>query len=281
MTTIWVITKLTFREAIRRRILLVGLILGWAFLIIYSLGLHFILIDVGQTIKDIAAGKILDVESANAFLMAGLYIVSFLSIAMGALLASDTFAGEISSGTIQTLATKPIKRSDIVLGKWLGFAGLLALYLLFMAGGIILSMFLQTYYLPDHMLYGLLLLYLESLLIMTVSLMFSSSFSALATGGIVFGLYGLAFIGGWIEQIGAAFQNYTAVHIGVITSLIIPTEALWRLAAFKMQPPFSGSFSVSPFGVLSVPDASMVAYAELYTIVSLMMTIRTFRNRDL
>jgi len=150
MNAIWILTKLTFREAMRRRIMLAGLILGISFIVIYSLGLHFILTQIKNVASSSApspsAANILNVESMNGFLMAGLYAVTFLSIAMAALLGADTLAGEINSGTVQTIVTKPIRRADVVLGKWLGFAGLLGLYILLMAGGIVLSMFIQAGY---------------------------------------------------------------------------------------------------------------------------------------
>jgi len=200
---------------------------------------------------------------------------------MAALLGADTLAGEINSGTIQTIVSKPIRRADVILGKWLGFAGLLGLYLLFMAGGVVLSMFIQSGYMADNLLNGLGLIYLETLLIMTITLMCSASFPALATGGIVFGMYGLAFIGGWIEQIGAIFQNPTAVKIGILTSLIIPSESLWRRAAFEMQTPLGGVLGGNPFGAISVPSLLMVLYAVGYLCLALISAIRIFQKRDL
>src|SRR5512140_323342 len=236
MRPIWILAKLTFREAMRRRIMLAGLLLGISFLVIFTIGFHFILGQVRSAVAASASSPgmvhLADVEVINGFEMMGLYAATFLSIAMAALLAADTLAGEINSGTIQTIVTKPIRRSDVVLGKWLGFAGLLGLYLVLMAGGIVLSVFIQTGYAPDHLLVGLPLIYFEALLVMTITLMCSSAFPALATGGIVFGLYGLAFVGGWIEQFGALIRNQTAVQIGILTSLIIPSEALWRRASF-------------------------------------------------
>ena len=220
-------------------------------------------------------------EAANFLLMAGLYAVAFLSVAMGALLSADTLAGEISSGTIQTIVTKPLRRSDVVIGKWLGFAGLLALYSLLMAGGTVLSVYLQARYLPDNLLAGLALIYLESLLVMTVALACSSAMPALATGGLVFGLYGLAFIGGWIEQIGAIFGNQTAVQVGIVSSLIIPTEALWRRAISMMQSPLSSALQMTPFSTLSVPSTLMVVYAFIYLLVMLWLAVNTFRHRDI
>ncbi|HLO28432.1 MAG TPA: ABC transporter permease subunit [Anaerolineales bacterium] len=285
MSPAWILAKLTFREAIRRRILLAGLILGVSFLILFTIGFHFILAQVRAVTVANAPSQgiahVADVESMNVFVMMGLYAVTFLSIAMAALLGADTLAGEINSGTIQTIVTKPIRRSDVVLGKWLGFAGLLGSYLLFMAGGIILSVYFQTRYTPDNLLIGLALIYLEALLVMTITLMCSSAFPALATGGIVFGLYGLAFVGGWIEQFGSVIQNQTAVKIGIITSLIVPSEALWRRAAFEMQSPLAGVLGISPFGATSVPSILMIVYAALYLVASLILAIRIFQKRDL
>jgi ABC-type transport system involved in multi-copper enzyme maturation permease subunit len=285
VSAVWILTKLTFREAIRRRIMLAGLVLGIGFLVIYSIGMHFI---AGQIAEDAArnmpsqsAANIMMSEAMNFFLMAGLYAVTFLSVAMAALLGADTLAGEINSGTIQTIVTKPIRRADVVLGKWLGFAILLGLYVLLMAGGATLSMFFQTGYIPDNLLLGLGLIYMESLLIMTITLMFSATVPALATGGIVFGLYGLSFIGGWVEQIGSLLQNDTAVKVGIITSLIIPSESLWRRATFEMQSPLTSSFFGSPFISSSVPSMLMVVYASLYIAVSLILSIRIFQKRDL
>jgi Cu-processing system permease protein len=284
MNNISIIARLTFREAIRRRIVLTGLILGLIFLVIFSIGFRMIYSTILIEANDGGANvmsRVWQAESANFLLMAGLYAVAFLSVAMAALLSADTLAGEISSGTIQTIVTKPIRRSDVVLGKWLGFAGLLGLYSVLMSGGIVLSIYLQAGYVANNLLAGLSLIYLEALLVMTVALACSSAMPALATGGLVFGLYGLAFIGGWIEQIGAIFRNQTAVQVGIVTSLLIPTEALWRRATFEMQAPLSAALQMTPFTTLSVPSTAMILYAILYLVVALAAAINTFQHRDI
>ncbi len=288
MNNIWTLTQMTFREAVRRRIVLTGLVLGFCFLIVYSLGFHFIVghftgpeAAIQNDAAKQALARIADTEGISALTLAGLYAVTFLSIAMGALLAADTLAGEINSGTIQTIVTKPIRRSDVVLGKWLGFASLLALYFLLIGGGTVLSVWIQSGYAPKNLLGGLALIYGEAVLVMTISLACSSAFSALATGGIVFGLYGLAFIGGWIEQFGAIVQNPTAVKVGIIVSLIIPSETLWRRAAFEMQTPLAGALGMSPFGTVSVPSPLMIGYTLIYLIAALLAAIRIFQKRDM
>ena len=275
-----ILARLTFLEAVRRKIALAAFLLGLAFLVLYGVGLYYI----RATIPGGGPADNLIREQIFSFLlMAGLYAVNFLSIAMGALLAADTLAGEIGSGVIQTVAARPIRRAEIVLGKWLGFAALLAAYLLFMVGGTMGLIYAQTGYVAPQVPLGLSILYLECLLVMSVTLALSSRISTLATGGAIFGLYGLAFIGGWVEQIGAIFRNPTAVNIGVISSLLLPSEALLRRASFVMTPPLAQTLGLGggPLVVVSVPSPLMVAYGVVYLLLALGIAIRQFGGRDL
>lgn len=278
MRNIWTIARMTFRETIRKRIVLTGATLGEAFFIAFTVGFRIIYVDI---ITDASIPRVVVTEMTNTLLLAGLYAVAFLSIAMGALLGADTLAGEIASGTIQTLVSKPARRLEVVLGKWLGFAVLLFFYSLLMSGGTILSVWLQSRYTPPNMLKGLSLIYLESLLIMTIALFCSSFLSGLASGGTVFGLWGLAFIGGWVEQIGAMVKNEAAVQVGIVISLIIPSEALWRRASFEMQSPMPVGMVSSPFVTISIPSPLMVAYAGIYLILVLLYVVSVFQRRDL
>ncbi len=279
----FVISRLTFLEAFRRRILTAALVLGIAFLVVYGIGVHYMTTEIvntgGQSLKAAM------MTTVNNFLaQAGLYAVNFLAIAMGVLVSADTLAGEISSGTIQALVTKPVRRSEIVLGKWLGFAGLLALYLLLMAGGVLAITYINSSYVVPNLVSGLLLIYLSALVAMSATLALSSTFSTLATGGIVFGLYGLGFIGGWVEQFGAFFQNQTAVNVGIISSLLIPVDALWRRASYEMTPALTQSLGLGmggPFVTISLPSPAMIFYAVLYLLVALLLAANQFRRRDL
>jgi Cu-processing system permease protein len=286
MMRIIIIARLTFLEAVRRRILLAGFLLGVAFLILYGAG--FVLMRNEVILPaDTSLNAVFQTGFYSFLTIAGLYAVNFLAIAMGALVSADTLAGEISSGTIQALVTKPVRRSEIVLGKWLGFAGLLALYLLLMAGGVLTIAYSVSGYVVPNLWGSIGLVYLEAMLMMTVTLALSSTLSTLATGGVIFGLYGIAFIGGWVEQFGSLVQNQTAINVGVISSLIIPSEALWRRAAYEMTPQVIRSLgslgfaSGGPFVTLSVPSTAMIVYAGIYLAAALAVAARLFSTRDL
>lgn len=280
---ILIIARLTFLEAVRRKIALAAFLLGLAFLVLYGLGFHFIITETGLSAENEPAANLLRTQVYNFLTNAGLYAVNFLSLAMGALVSADTLAGEIGTGTIQALVTKPVRRSEIALGKWLGFAGLLALYLALMSGGVLGNVYIQSGYRVPHVPQGLAVMYLVSVLMMTITLACSSTFSTLATGGIVFGLYGLAFIGGWVEQIGAALQNETAKNIGIFSSLLMPTEALFRRAAYDMTSPTAQALGLSfgPSFVISIPSPAMVLYSAIYLGVVLMLGIWKFSRRNL
>ncbi len=271
--------RLTFREAARRKILIVALIMGVAFLAVYALGFYLIRQNYLNNARN--PSTLMLSEISNFLLMAGLYAVNFLTVMMTVLTSVDTISGEISSGTIHTLVSKPVRRLEVFLGKWLGFTLLLSLYLLLMMGGVLLAAYLISGYVPPNLLRGIAFLWLNSILLLSVSLLGGTQLSTLANGVMVFGLYGIAFVGGWIEQFGAFFQNQTAVNVGILSSLIIPTEALWRRAAYEMQSPLAGMLGgFTPFSSISVPSQAMVLYAIVYTLVVLAVGTRIFTQRD-
>jgi Cu-processing system permease protein len=277
------IALLTFREASRRKILLAALLLGLLFLIVFGLGFHYITVEMEQ---DFQGNRLIQLnEIRNFLLMAGMYVVNFLTAIMTVLTSVDTLSGEISSGTIHTLISKPIRRWEVVLGKWLGFAGMITLYLLLMGGGVMGFIFLYSGYSAPHPFRALGLIWLNDLVLLSVSLLGGASLSTLANGVLVFGLYGIAFIGGWIEQIGSFFRDQAAgqaaINIGIITSLVLPSEALWKRAAHELQSPLVAVLGVSPFASGSYPSMIMIFYAVAYILIAFALAVRLFNARDL
>ena len=277
--TIIIIARLTFREAGRRKILLAALLLGLLYLLIYGVGFYFV---HQETIRSQIGPGLLELNQIRNFLfMAGLYVVNFLTVMMAVLTSVDTVSGEIASGTIHTLVSKPVQRWEIVFGKWLGFVGMLTLYLLLMAGGTVALVYAISGYLAPNVLRGMGLMWINAVLLLGVSLAGGAVLSTLANGVLVFGLYGIAFVGGWIEQIGSFIQNQTAVNVGIISSLIIPSEALWKRAAFEMQSPLVTTMGFSPFTAASMPSQTMVFYGVLYAVLALLVAAGLFTRRDL
>jgi Cu-processing system permease protein len=176
--------------------------------------------------------------------------------------------------------TKPVRRWQVLLGKWLGYAAMISLYLGLLAGGILVAAYLLVGYLPPNPLAGVALLVLEALVLLSLSLLGGTRLSTLTNGVLLFMLYGLAFIGAWVEQIGSILQSHAAVNIGILTSLLMPVEALWRRAAYLMQPPILSGLP-SPFSGVSPPSTAMVLYALTYAALALALAMWSFGRRDL
>jgi ABC-type transport system involved in multi-copper enzyme maturation permease subunit len=271
------VAHLTLAEARRRRILAAALVLGAAFVLLFATGFHFV-------VRDIRAHRASPVEQRfflSFFVTAALYAANFLIVMTSVLVTVDTLAGEIGSGVIETLCTKPVPRHAVVLGKWLGCWAILALYATLLCGGVLAAARLVAGYTPPNAARGLPLLLLEGTVLLTLALAGGTRLATLANGVTVFGLYGLAFVGGWVEQIGTVAGNATARHIGVAASLLVPSESLWQLAAHHMQPPIVRDLGLGPFSPVSVPSPAMVWWAVGHVLVTLAVALRLFRTRDL
>ncbi len=270
------IAQLTLAEARRRRILAAALVFGAAFVLLFALGFHFVARDIR------AHGSPAQQRFLLSFVvMAALYAANFLIVMTSVLVTVDTLAGEIGSGVIETLCTKPVPRWSVALGKGLGCLAILTLYASLLCGGVLLVARVVGDYTPPNAARALPLLLLEGALLLTLALLGGTRLTTLANGVAVFGLYGLAFIGGWLEQAGTLAGNATARYIGIGASLLVPSESLWQLAAHHMQPPIVRDLALGPFSTGSVPSPLMVAWAAGYLLVALGLALRLFQTRDL
>jgi Cu-processing system permease protein len=286
------IARFTFQEARRRRLLWLGIGLGLAFLALFGLGFYFVFDDIRRSVIMDFVGS--DEQEAvlslvaNLFLMMGMFVVNFLVVLVAILTTVSAISGEISSHTIQAIITKPLRRSEIILGKWLGHAFMVAFYIILLTGGIILIVKVISGHNPDHLVEGLGLYVLEGLVLMSVSILGGTRLSTMANGVVLFMIYGLAFVGGWVEQIASLpFVNSdTAVTIGSLAGKLLPSEVLWRRASHVMAPSISlgTDFDGPPpflFTFGREPSSSIVLYALFYIVVILLLAFASFQRRDL
>ena len=278
MRGVSIIAGLTCREAVRRKVLVAAVLLGVAFLILYGFGLHLIL---SRMPAPVARQALVVRQGVSVLMVMGMYAVNWLVVVITILTSVDTLAGEINSGVIQAVVTKPIRRWEVVVGKWAGFALMLSGYIVLLVGGVALEVRLIGGYPPAHFERALGLIWLESMLLLSISLRVGASLSTLATGVLVFGMHILAFLGGWVEEFGWIAHSTTARNIGVLASVLMPSESLWRRAAFDIQGPIIGGFARGPFSIGSVPSAVMVVYAAAYMTAALFLAMRRFSKRDL
>ncbi len=275
-----VIVRLTLREARRRRLLWLGLGMGLAFVALFATGYYFAYEDFRSHADYVGMPQVEYLIFGSTFLTAALYVVNFLVVMITVLTAVGTISSEIDTNTIHTIAAKPVHRWQIVLGKWIGHTILVVLYTTVLASGVMLAVYLISGFSPSHPIGVVLILILEGLAVLSLTMLGGTLFSTLANGVVVFMIYGLAFVGGWVEQIGSMLESQTAVDLGIASSLLLPSEGLWRYAAGLMQSGLRFSLPVTPFSIASQPTPAFVVYAGLYTLALLGAAIGVFSQKD-
>lgn len=273
----WVMAGITIREAARKKILWTALAAGLGFLVLFGIALHFQIRDFDER----STSPFIRYQILSAMLMVGLYVVDLLAVVMTILMSVDTIPGEISSGTIHAIAMKPMPRWQILIGKWIGFATMIAGFVALTFGGTVAVAYEMARVTPPNAIPAALLVTFECLLALTVTFLFGTWLSTLTSGVIVIGLHGLAFMGGWLEQMSGFTESARLATVGIVTSLIMPSEAIWRKAAFDMQTPLAGALPFSPFANVSIPSATMIGYAGFYMFIALAIAVYHFQQRDL
>ncbi|HEX6807982.1 MAG TPA: ABC transporter permease [Gemmatimonadaceae bacterium] len=277
LRTLCVVAGVTLREAARRRILWTALGAAILLVAIFAVALRLQVVEFqGRPMSPFVRYQV-----ESGMLMVGLYTCDLLAVVMTILTSIDTLAGEISSGTIHAIATKPVTRPQIVVGKFLGFAIMVIGYVALTFYGTVAVAHAVTGVLPEHPLRGYVLITFECLLALCVTFYLGTRFSTLTAGVFALGLQGVAFMGGWLEQVSGFSQSQHIVTLGVFTSLIMPSESVWRRAAFEMQTPLAGSLSFSPFANVSIPSGVALAYAVVFALCAFGAALYRFNQRDL
>ncbi|HSW09741.1 MAG TPA: ABC transporter permease subunit [Bacillota bacterium] len=286
----WLMALFTFREAWRKKVVLVTGGLTLAFLILYGTGLHFASRNM-LSIADPPASFFEMMQTITISVM-GIYLAGFLVAGLAILASVGSIAGEVESGTLHAVAARPLSRRDLLLGKFLGGAAMLVTY----ATLLFLSLAGLTYWQTGLVLPGLApalgLFALKPLVLLSVAMLGTTRLATMSNGVLAFGLYALAMVGGMMEQIGALIRSASAVYAGVVTSLILPTDAVYRrLVATVVDriPPVNGpdfpvldpQMTLGPFGSQSTPSDWMLVYTLAYVVVLLAAAVYTFQRRDI
>jgi ABC-type transport system involved in multi-copper enzyme maturation permease subunit len=119
-----------------------------------------------------------------------------------AFLAGPTLSGETESGIALAVLARPIRRSEVLLGKWLGLAALGTAFVV-LAGSAQLIVVQQTVdYWPPEPILALAPLAAQTLVLLTLALLLSTAISPMASGVLAVGLFGATWIAGVVGGTG-------------------------------------------------------------------------------
>lgn len=273
------LARFTFREAVRKRIVLAAVVLTVVFLGLFGFGTHFAVRELETSPHILPAFRPVLVSQ---LLLTGVWLIGLASALLAIFAGAGSLSAEVESYTLHAIVSKPIGRWEIVLGKWLGLGTMAVAYTVVSTAAVIAIVWLRAGYVPPSPLLAVGSLALQTLLLLSLTMLGSALFPALATGIVVFMLHAIAMGGGAQEQIGFLLRNQTMQVIGVWVSLLIPSDALAKLAASALQTTTGSPTAMpGPFTVLAAPSPWMAAYAALYLLLCLTLAIARFERQDL
>jgi ABC-type transport system involved in multi-copper enzyme maturation permease subunit len=274
------IASLTIKEAVRRRLLL-------AFLAITAIivGLSAWGFDRLSHNHHLTSGETnLAVPEALILFM---FMFSFVLALSASAIASPSISSEVESGVLMTIVTRPIRRTEVVLGKWLGLAALLAAY----AAGVCALEFgvvdLASGFVPPSPVLVGVYLFAEGALLLTLALLLSTRIPVIAAGVIGVAVFGAGWLAGVVGTLGTALNVAALRTIGQVGRFVLPTDGLWHAAVYYLQPPsliaerLAENGGRDPFFSQGAPSWAYLLWVACWFLIVLGAAVASFERREL
>jgi ABC-type transport system involved in multi-copper enzyme maturation permease subunit len=279
------IARLTIQEASRRRLLLALLLLtlavialtGWGFSRLWSIT------PGGRPITEVQVRLI-----ASQLLILVAFMFSAVLALSAVLVASPSISGDLESGLALAMLSRPVRRADMLVGKLLGLAFLVVLYAVASGALEMLVVDRVTGYAPPHPVELLAYLSTEGVVLLVLSLLLSTRLSGMTGGVIALVAFFMAWMGGIVGGIGIALQNQTLANAGTVSTLLLPTDALWRGAVYSMEPASvlaalrtaSAGAAANPFAAPAPPSSAYLAWVAAWLVAIVGLALWSFRTRE-
>jgi len=279
--TVTTVAALTLKEAVRKRVVWALLALSLVLLMLSAWGfsqLSGMSTSYGQLTS--AESRVIASQLLN-LVMFGMSMV----VALGtAFLAGPTLGGEMESGVALALFARPVRRWQVLLGKWVGLVVFGSAYMAVVGLSQFVVVRVTVSYWPPHPWEALLLLAGETTVLLTLAMLLSSLISPLASGITTVGLFGATWVAGVVGSIGVVLGNAKLERIATVSQVLLPTDGLWQGAMHAIEDNASLQLlghSVSPFLSTGAPSAVYLVWAVAWTVLVWLLCALSVQRRDL
>jgi ABC-type transport system involved in multi-copper enzyme maturation permease subunit len=285
VTSVAVIVAYGFREALRRRMFTVVLILTALFLFLYWLANHYVFGELSQ----ITPPRDVNVDTrtfAGAFLMGlAMFATLFLGVVLAVFLTLGVVSGDAERGLLQPLVVRPVGRATLLLARFVGAAVVCVGYVFVVYFASLLITGLTGHWWPAQLVGPAVELALGVVIVVTLSLLGSVVLASTANGIAIFMLFGAGLVAGLLGSIGHALNSHAVKHASTIASYALPFEGLYQdglrlitsnttgLTAFVLQ--------LGPFGGGYVHGWTIRTWSVAYLVLGLAAGVAAFSRRNL
>jgi ABC-type transport system involved in multi-copper enzyme maturation permease subunit len=280
---VWVITRLTIRETARRRIL-------WVLFAIAVVSVALVAWGVDQLVslgRDAGTDALAIEVGVSQVLILIAFLFSFVVATSAAFLGAPAIGGDIETGTLLAILARPIGRAEIFLGRWIGLAAIIAVYLIGSSTLALGAVAAVSGYLPPDPGTAIGFLLAEALAVLTVAMTLGTRLPAIGAGAIALGLFGLSWFAGVLGAVAVLFEADSLRPATDLLRTLVPTDLAWRGVIFALEPAsviagvraFGGA--ANPFFAAMPPTEPQVAWALIWVVLVGVAGIALFDRREL
>ncbi len=282
MSVISVVARITIKEASRRRLLLALAGISLAMVGLSAWGFS----RLSHTSGYLPSGEG-RFATATALILF-MFMFSFVISLSGVVIASPAISGEIDSGVAQAVLVRPVRRWQILCGKWLGMAVVVASYAILVGSLEVLVVWGVTGYSPPGPAAAIAYLVFEGILVLTLTLALSTVLAPMTAGAVAVALFGASWLAGVVGTLGAALNIDSLQTAGRISKVVLPTDGLWHAAIWYLEPASvlsralgeEGGRAVNPFEASSGPPIVYIVWAAVWTLLVLGIAVRVFSRTE-
>jgi ABC-type transport system involved in multi-copper enzyme maturation permease subunit len=288
VTPTFVIARHVVQESVRRRV----------FLVVFILTLAFLALFIFATVKVFAApapfgvvsGSVIDpdqVASVTTVTLLGLGAFSslFLATVLAVFLTLGAVRGDAERGLLQPLVVRPVGRTELLLGRFVGALAVCATYVTILYAAVLFTVHQAGGQWPDHVVGPGLALIAAITILVAMSLLGSAFLSATANGIAMFMLYGAGLVAGLLASIAAALGAGTLQTIAHDMTIALPFEGLYQAGLHSLGSNQTGVSRVlvnlGPFGASRAGSISFYLWSVAYLAVVALVATVVFERRDL
>ena len=278
-----IVAGYALREAVRRRVILVVLLLTVGFLALYALGCAVTF----DQVDSLATDDQLDdrVLAGSTLLGLAMFTILFLGTVLAVFLTLGAVRGDAERGLLQPLVVRPVGRTSLLLGRFVGAAAVCALYVAGVYAAAVVITGIAGDWWPDQPIGPGVGLVLAVVVVAAISLLGSIFLYSTANGIAVFMLFGAGLAAGLLGQIGDALAVQTLRDVAKVASWVLPFEALYQAGLHGLTADTSGITGVivklGPFGGAQRAGAWLWVWTAVYLALIAVAARAAFARRDL
>jgi len=281
MAPVWTFTRLTLREASRSKLLALAFGLTLLYVCLVGWGV--------KAIADHSSNAVAAITSGAGLELMAFFFGAFMLTLLAVFVAGHSTRQESENGLLQAVLTKPIRRVEMLAGRWLGSALILAVWVALFTAGIVAVVGWAVDFYPPYPVQAGALMLLQSLVVLSLRLLFGSFLGTLASGIVPLLIWGLARIAGFVEELGRVLSITSLVTAGIVSSLIVPTDVLARASSYYLLPDILSlggqdlglaAARGNPFVSLSPIATPMLVWSILYALAMFALGARILSRRD-